>query len=251
MSRMGIDSHLYSKTSVVHRMNPMTKVIVVLAMVISVAVVKNLNMAIFTLLLSFLMILAAKLPIGFVARRILSPFLFILLFAAALLLSGGDGEILWSAGFLDITKESATNAALVLVRGTAAIIMLTVLLATTRFDVIIKVLYDLKMPVFLLQILMFSYRFIFVFSDELESMKNSMASKGFRPNLSLRMFSSVSNMLGMLLIKSFERGDEVYRSMVAKGYTGKPTIITENKMNVPDYAFVSIVFILALAIIFR
>jgi energy-coupling factor transporter transmembrane protein EcfT len=38
--------------------------------------------------------------------------------------------------------------------------------------------------------------------------------------------------------------------MVAKGYTGKPTIITENKMNVPDYAFVSIVFILALAIHF-
>ncbi|MDV0445601.1 Energy-coupling factor transporter transmembrane protein EcfT [Methanimicrococcus sp. At1] len=248
MASPGIDSHLYAKTSVIHRMNPMTKVIAVLLMVISAAIVNDIRMAGLALILSFLMVLAAKLPFTFVVRRIWSPFLFIFIFAAALLLSGEGGEVLWSVGFLDITKESALNAGLILIRATAAIIMITVLLATTRFDTIIKVLYDLKMPVFLLQILMFSYRYIFVFSDELENMKNSMASKGFRPRLSLRMFSSIANMLGMLLIKSFERGDEVYRSMVAKGYTGKPTIITENKMKIKDYAIVSIVLILAAAI---
>ncbi|MBZ3935045.1 cobalt ECF transporter T component CbiQ [Methanimicrococcus blatticola] len=248
MAQFGIDSYLYAKNSPVHRMNPTTKVVAVLAMVISVAIVKDIYMATFALLLSFLMILIAKLPIKFVARRIWSPFLFILIFAAALLLSGGEGEILWSIGFLDITKESAMDAALILIRATSAIIMLTVLLATTRFDMIVKVLYDLKMPVFLLQILMFSYRYIFVFSDELENMKNSMTSKGFRPTLSMRMFSSIANMLGMLLIKSFERGDDVYRSMVAKGYTGKPTIITKNKMHAKDYAFVSVAIVVALAI---
>lgn len=244
----GIDPYLYNNTSVIHRMNPMTKVIVVLAMVISVAIVKDINMALFALLLSILMIIAAKLPVRFVIKRIWSPFLFILLFAAALLLSGGEGEILWSIGFLDITAESALNAALILIRATAAIIMITVLLATTRFDIIVKVLYDLKMPVFLLQILMFSYRYIFVFSDELDNMRNSMASKGFRPKLSMRMFSSIANMLGMLLIKSFERGDEVYRSMIAKGYTGKPTIITENKMHAKDYVCVSFALLIAVMI---
>lgn len=248
MDPNGIDSYLYAKNSVVHRMNPMTKVIAVLALVISAAVVKDIYMASFAFLLSFLMMIAARLPVRFVARRIRSPFLFILVFAAALLLSGGEGAVLWSVGFLDITEESATNAALILIRATAAIIMLTVLLATTRFDMIVKVLYDLKMPVFLLQILMFSYRYIFVFSEELESMKNSMTAKGFRPTLSLRMFSSVANMLGMLLIKSFERGDDVYRSMVAKGYTGKPAIMTKNKMHVKDYAFVSVAVLMALAI---
>ncbi|MDL2261731.1 cobalt ECF transporter T component CbiQ [Methanimicrococcus sp. OttesenSCG-928-J09] len=244
----GIDSYLYNNTSVIHRMNPMTKVVAVLAMVISVAIVKDINMALFALLLSILMIIAAKLPIRFVIKRIWSPFLFILLFAAALLLSGGEGEILWSIGFLDITAESALNAALILIRATAAIIMITALLATTRFDIIVKVLYDLKMPVFLLQILMFSYRYIFVFSDELDNMRNSMAAKGFRPKLSMRMFSSIANMLGMLLIKSFERGDEVYRSMIAKGYTGKPTIITENKMYAKDYIFVSFALLIAVMI---
>lgn len=248
MDPNGIDSYLYAKNSFIHRMNPMTKVIAVLALVISVAVVNDIYMAVFAFLLSFLMIIAARLPIKFVIRRIRSPFLFILIFAAALLLSGGEGEVLWSVGFLDITAESAMAAALILIRATAAVIMLTVLLATTRFDMIIKVLYDLKMPVFLLQILMFSYRYIFVFSDELDNMKNSMASKGFRPALSMRTFSSVANLLGMLLIKSYERGEEVYRSMVAKGYTGKPMIITKNKMYAKDYAFVSAAIIIALAI---
>lgn len=248
MAHLGIDSYLYAKNSMVHRMNPTTKVVAVLAMVISVAIVKDIYMALFALLLSFLMIIIAKLPIKFIVRRIWSPFLFILIFAAALLLSSGGGEILWSIGFLEITTESAMDAALILIRATSAIIMLTVLLATTRFDMIIKVLYDLKMPVFLLQILMFSYRYIFVFSDELENMKNSMTSKGFRPTFSMRMFSSIANMLGMLLIKSFERGDDVYRSMVAKGYTGKPMIITKNKMRAKDYAFISVALIAAFAI---
>lgn len=248
MDHPGIESYLYSTTSIIHRMNPMAKVIAVLAMVISVAIVKDIYMALLALLLSLSMIAAARLPIRFVIRRIWSPFLFILIFAAALLLSSGEGKILWSFGFLEIARESALNAALILIRATAAIVMITVLLATTRFDTIIKVLYDLKMPVFLLQILMFSYRFIFVFTDELDNMKNSMAAKGFRPKLSLRMFSSISNMLGMLLIKSFERGDDVYRSMVAKGYTGKPTIITENRMRSRDYVFVSLTILLALGI---
>lgn len=250
MAIPGIDAYLYSTSSVIHRMNPMTKVIAITLMVISAAIVKDIRMALLMLLLSALMIIAAKLPIRFVIRRIWSPFIFILLFAAALLLSiSGDGSaVLWSVGPIDITKAGALEASLVLVRATAAILMLTVLLATTRFDIIVKVLYDLKMPIFLLQILMFAYRYVFVFSDELNNMKNSMTAKGFRPKLSMRMFSSIANMLGMLLIKSFERGDDVYRSMVAKGYTGKPTIITENKLRGKDYALISLALIVAVLI---
>ncbi|MDR2943962.1 MAG: cobalt ECF transporter T component CbiQ [Methanosarcinales archaeon] len=248
MDRPEIDSYLYAKNSMIHRMDPMTKVISVLLWVISAAIAIDIRTAAFVLLLSFIMIIAAKLPAGFIFRRIRSPFLFVLLFAAALLLSGGEGGILWSAGRINISAESAARASLILIRSTAAIILLTVLLATTRFDMIIKVLYDLKMPVFLLQILMFTYRYIFVLSDELDNMKNSMTSKGFRPALSMRSFSAVANMLGMLLIKSFERGDEVYRSMISKGYTGKPMILTKNKMRAKDYAFVSAAIIAAFAI---
>ena len=226
----------------------MTKVIAVLAAVISVAVVNDIRMALFAIFLSFLMVFAARLPIKFVMRRIWYPFAFILAFSAAMLLSGGTGTVLWSIGILEITEEAAYTAALILIRATAAIIMITVLLATTRFDMIVRVLYDLKMPIFLLQILMFSYRFIFVFTDEFGSMRNAMAAKGFRPKLSLRALSSIANMIGMLLIKSFERGDDVYRSMVSKGYTGKPVIMTENKMKTKDYAIVSIALIFAVAI---
>jgi cobalt ABC transporter, permease protein CbiQ len=239
-----IGSYTSEKMSVIHRMESMTKVVSALLIVISVAVVKDINIAAAAFLFSVLMVIISRLPIRFVLKRIWSPFLFILIFAAALLLStGADGsEILWSIGFIDITEASAAQAGLILIRATAAILVLTVLLATTRFDDIVKVLYDLKMPIFLLQILMFSYRYIFVFADELETMKNSMAAKGFRPNLSMRMFSSIANMLGMLLIKSFERGDEVYKSMIAKGYTGKPAILTANNMRAADYICISIVF---------
>ena len=250
MSSSGLNSYNSSKMSIIHRMKSMTKVVSALLIVISVAVVKDLNIAAIAFIFSVLMIILARLPIKFVLRRIWSPFLFILLFSAALLLStGADGSaILWSIGFIDITETGANESAIILIRATAAILIITVLLATTKFEDIVKVLYDLKMPIFLLQILMFSYRYIFVFSEEMENMKNSMTSKGFRPKLSMRMFSSISNMLGMLLIKSFERGDDVYKSMIAKGYTGKPAIITENKIKAADYVCISLVLIAAVLI---
>jgi cobalt ABC transporter, permease protein CbiQ len=245
-----IGSYNSEKISIIHRMEPMTKVVSSLLIVISVAVVKDINIAAAAFVFSVLMVIISRLSIGFVLKRIWSPFLFILIFAAALLLStGADGSaILWSIGLIDITEAGVLAAGLIVIRATAAILTLTVLLAATRFDDIVKVLYDLKMPIFLLQILIFSYRYIFVFSDEMENMKNSMAAKGFRPNMSMRMFSSISNMLGMLLIKSFERGDEVYKSMVAKGYTGKPAIITENNMKAGDYICISIVFAAAVLV---
>jgi len=245
-----IGSYNSEKDSVIHRMESITKVISALLIVISVAIVKDIRIAAAVFLFSILILIISRLPIKFVLKRIWSPFLFIFAFAAALLLStGADGsEILWSISFIDITAAGAENAGLILIRATAAILMITVLLATTRFDDIVKVLYDLKMPIFLLQILIFSYRYIFVFSEEMENMKNSMAAKGFRPKLSMRMFSSIANMLGMLLIKSFERGDEVYKSMVAKGYTGKPAIITENNMTAADYICITIVFAAAVLI---
>ena len=240
-----IGSYNGEKMSVIHQMESMTKVVSALLIVISIAIVKDIYIATAALIFSILMVILSRLPIKFVLKRIWSPFLFILIFAAALLLStGADGsEILWTIGFIDITEDGVFQAGLILIRATAAILLLTTLLATTKFDDIVKVLYDLKMPIFLLQILIFSYRYIFVFSEEMENMKNSMAAKGFRPKLSLRMFSSISNMLGMLLIKSFERGDDVYKSMIAKGYTGKPAILTENNIKAADYICMALVLI--------
>ena len=245
-----IGAYTGEKMSIIHNMEAMTKVVSALLIVISIAIVRDIHIATEALIFSVLMILISRLPIKFVLKRIWSPFLFILIFAAALLFStGADGsDILWSIGFVDITEAGVAEAGLILIRATATILLLTTLLATTKFDDIVKVLYDLKMPIFLLQILIFSYRYIFVITGEMENMKNSMASKGFRPKISLRMFSSISNMLGMLLIKSFERGDEVYRSMVAKGYTGKPAILTENNMKAVDYICIALVLVVTVSI---
>ncbi|WNY27203.1 cobalt ECF transporter T component CbiQ [Methanolapillus ohkumae] len=246
--KMKLPAEIYSTlNSPIHRMNPMTKVIVFLLLVFSVSIVRSAESAAFILILAVVIWAFSKLPAGYVLRTMAMPFLFIFLFVLALLVSV-DGENIYSIWIFNVTAEGMEQAALILIRATAALLLMTILLGTTKFDMIVKVLYDLKVPAFILQILMFSYRYIFVFSKESESMKHSMASKGFTPKISMRSLSSVSNTIAMLFINSFERGEAVFQSMASKGYSGKPGIITKNKMYAKDYIFVAAGIIVAIGI---
>ncbi|MDV0447333.1 Energy-coupling factor transporter transmembrane protein EcfT [Methanosarcinaceae archaeon Ag5] len=249
---MKLPSETYSAIDApIQRMNPMTKVIVFLLLIFSVSIVKSTEAAAFILLLAILLWILAKLPVSYVLKRMAAPFLFVFIFAVALLFSTGSAngeEIVWSVWIFNITSAGISEAVLILIRATAALLLITILLGTTKFDLIVKVLYDLKVPIFILQILMFSYRYIFVFAKELDSMRNSMASKGFTPKISMRSMRAAANTVAMLFINGFERADAVYQSMVSKGYTGKPAIITKNKMYAKDYAIVVLGIVVAVAI---
>ncbi|WNY24607.1 Energy-coupling factor transporter transmembrane protein EcfT [Methanolapillus millepedarum] len=249
---MKLPSETYSAIDApIQRMNPMTKVIVFLLLIFSVSFVKSMEMASFVLLLSVLIWILSKLPVSYVLKRMAAPLLFVFIFAVALLFSVGGadgGDIVGSVWIFNITSAGISEAVLILVRATAALLLITILLGTTKFDLIVKVLYDLKVPIFILQILMFSYRYIFVFSKEMESMKNSMASKGFTPKISMRSLTAAANTIAMLFINGFERADAVYQSMVSKGYTGKPAIITKNQMHAKDYVIVVMGIIIAVGI---
>jgi cobalt/nickel transport system permease protein len=98
-----------------------------------------------------------------------------------------------------------------------------------------KALYSLKIPGILVQMLMFTYRYIFVITDEFSRMWESMECKGFSLKANYHGLSIFGNMLGMIIIKSYDRTRRVYESMVSKGYDGKPGTLINLKMGAKDY----------------
>ena len=63
-----------------------------------------------------------------------------------------------------------------------------------------------------------------------------MESKGFKLKANRYGLSVLGNIIGMLIIKSYDRAHRVYQSMIAKGYTGNPGTIVNFKMQAKDYA---------------
>ena len=67
-------------------------------------------------------------------------------------------------------------------------------------------------------------------------MWRTMGSKGFKLKANKYALSMLGKVVGMLIVKSYERADRVYQSMISKGYTGNPKTMVKFKMIAKDYA---------------
>ena len=99
----------YPSKSVIHELDPRTKIILTLAFIIQLFVVRGfLGFAISAVPL-ILMISLSKVPLRFILRG-MKPIFFILIFTFLLNMFMYPGEIIFKWGFLELTKEGIYKA---------------------------------------------------------------------------------------------------------------------------------------------
>lgn len=221
-----------SLDSAIHHLDPRAKIISFTFLIFSFAFVDDLKVASFALLFSFFVLLLSKLPIDFALKRIKIVFFLLFPLMVIMPLTMEGNELI---GVIPFSLEGFVYSSLIVVRAIATVILALIMLATTRFDMTMKALYALRIPGILVQMLMFTYRYIFVITDEFTRMWKSMECKGFKLSTNLHGLSILGNILGMLIIKSYDRTSRVYQSMVSKGYDGKPKSINHFEMAAKDY----------------
>ncbi|AEH61773.1 cobalt ABC transporter, inner membrane subunit CbiQ [Methanosalsum zhilinae DSM 4017] len=246
MSYPGIDKYS-SLNSPLHSFDPRAKVVTFTALIFSFAFIPELIIAIFAVLFSIAMIFISKIPPVFVFRYLRFPALFIFTIIVVMAFTV-EGRPLLDLHYISITQEGIDIGSLIFFRAIAALILAFLMLATSRFDEIIKAMYMLKVPGVMVQIITFSYRYIFVILDELHTLKRSMYARGFNLKLNMYSLSVLGNMVGMLLIKSYDRGERVYRSMIARGYTGNPRLFTSFNMITKDYILSAVMLATAVSV---
>lgn len=235
--------------SIIHRFDPRAKIITFTLLIFSFVFVEDLDLAFLSMFFAIFILLLSKIPLGFMFERMkpglffVFPFLIIMPFTV-------DGIVLFSVHGIDMTYEGLYYGVLVFVRAATSILLALIMLGTTKMDTTMKSLHSLKVPSALIQTLMFSYRFIFVFIDEFLSMWRSMTAKGYKVKANKRSLFIIGNIVGMLLVRSYERAERVYHSMSSKGYTGESRTIVKFKMQPVDYgivvALVGVVFVFCL-----
>ncbi|OGB61394.1 MAG: cobalt ECF transporter T component CbiQ [Caldithrix sp. RBG_13_44_9] len=102
-----------------------------------------------------------------------------------------------------------------------------VLTITTDFMMLLKGLEKLRVPPIMTAIVSFMYRFIFLLIDEVERMLMAYQSRYLRLSLGKRL-KIIANMIGMLFIRTYERGERIYLAMESRGFQG--TIHTLNDL---------------------
>ncbi|MEK6646908.1 MAG: cobalt ECF transporter T component CbiQ [Candidatus Firestonebacteria bacterium] len=209
--------------SLIHRLDPKIKIVIFISFILFVIFTRPDAFVIFVLYASIIiaLILLSKIPLLFVLNRslVVIPFvLFITIFIP--FMENGNLLILWN----------------VFVKAYLSILSMILLISSTKFSELLKALEKLKISKLIIMILSFMYRYIFVIEDELLKMKQAKESRTVNSSKWLQI-KPLANMIGVLFVRAYERGENVYFAMSSRGFTGDINTIEKIQLNKRDFYF--------------
>lgn len=163
----------------------------------------------------------------------------------------GGGHILWQWGWLQITTNGLMILGSVSIKAFLSLLLLNILTFSTSVPLLLQALVTLKMPPILVSILASMYRYIGVLTNEFNAMHRAATARNFAPkNLYNHQRHDrpwqrqvLGNMLGVLFIRTYDRGDRIYQAMLARGYQGTPIMLESATVNWCDRMAIGCVMI--------
>lgn len=213
-----IDKYAYLR-STIHSWEPRIKIVSLALLMIAVVLINNLPGAVLALLFAVGLVLISRIPLPFVFKHLRWVVLFcMVLFVIMSLTASGNNE----------------RVLLICLRAVTVVLLIFPMIATVEFNVTLQSLQRLKVPHLLVQLLLFSYRYIFVLMDELQRMLQAAQARGFKKGINKYKLKIIGSIIGMLFVRSFERTERIYNAMIARGYTGKIKTIDDTRIQYLD-----------------
>ena len=213
--------YLHGDTTL-HRAAPQVKIGAAFGLVL--AIVATPREAVWAFIVYATLIIAAGATAGitptFAGRRLLVeiPFLLVALFLPLL----GGGDIVTVAG-IHLSVAGLWDAWNILAKATLGLGVAIVLGATTQVTQLLSGLDGLRVPSIVTGIAGFMVRYIDVIAEDWSRMRVAMASRGHDPRW-ITQLGPYARMLGVMFVRTYERGERVYLAMAARGYSGSMPI---------------------------
>jgi cobalt/nickel transport system permease protein len=224
-----------SGKSWVHNLDPRVKIVVTLVFSVVVALNNHIEMTAISLILPAFLLVCARLDFGKVTERLAIVNTFVL-FLWLFLPFSAPGETVYSIGPLTIQREGIYQAFLITLKSNSIILMALALLGTSQIFTLVHAMSHLWVPDKLVHLFFFCFRYIHVINDEYHRLSNAMKMRGFKPKTNIRTYRAYSYLVGMLLIRSFNRSKRILQAMRCRGFKGKFYILHHYEMKRYDYA---------------
>lgn len=235
-------------TSPIHKMDTRFKLIGMLALSFSIAFLTEIKILFIAFLVSISMLFLSKLPISFVLNKLKLPGILIGVLAVMTLFFS-SGEIVFKFGSLTVTKEGINGLTLLMLRFMSMMCLMIILFSTTTITQIIKAFRDLKLPMLLCDMILFTYRYLFELYRDFTTMQTSLRLRGHRIK-SLKAMKTLASMNGALLIRSYEQSERVYYAMTLRGYGEEVKHSKGLRPSSSDYAWFILFIITSLLLLF-
>ena len=249
----------YPARSIIHKLDPRVKIVLVLALVVMLFIADTFLAYAVTTALILVVILLSKVPFVFVLKG-LKPILYILVFTSLLNIFLTDGTIVYKLGFLKITYEGLVLAAtmvarLILLVAATSILTLTTspIMLTGAIEKLLSPLKVFKFPAHEIAMMMtIALRFIPTLLEETEKLMKAQSARG-TDFMSGGIFQKIKAMVPILVplfINSLKRADELALAMECRCYRGGDMRTSLKTLKITSRDFVAMgVFLVYIAFI--
>ncbi len=219
--------------SMIHRLDPRVRTVVAGAFSIVVATSDRFVALVPALIIAFSFLLLSRVSFRGVMPRLLVVNGLILLIWFFLPFTV-EGEPFFSVGPLKGTKEGIIYSAAITVKSNTIIMALMALIGTMPIFTLGRAMRSLHMPEKIVHLISFAYRYIHVIHAEYGRLTNAMRIRGFYPGNNLHTYRTYAHLVGMLLVKSYERARRVQAAMLCRGFKGNFYDLSEFFMKTSD-----------------
>jgi cobalt/nickel transport system permease protein len=180
----------------------------------------------------------ARWPRKNLINRLLTVNVFFLFMWATLIFSFSvPGETVAALGPLKVTREGLALAVTLTLKGNAIVLFVLAILGTSPLHVLAAAGRKLHFPEKLVSLFILTVRYYQVMFNEYLRLRRAMRARGFKFNLSPNSLKGVTNLIGSLMVRSFDRAERVNRAMVSRGYMGVVWVRHEFRLKKIDLAF--------------
>ena len=224
------------KDTPVRRLDPRGRVLAALAFSVLLAISFDVDVLLGGLTVGLLAAVAAQLPIRATLKRFAAVNIFVLLVAVVLPYTT-SGTVLFHLGPLAFTREGAVRAGIIALKANAIVLLLTALLSTIELTRLGRALRALGVPPKLAQLFFFTVRYLDVLHHEYRRLRNAMRVRCFRPGMNMHTYRTMGYLVGMLLVKSFDRSERILAAMKCRGFNGEFHVLKELRFRGRDAIF--------------
>ncbi len=248
--------------SVIHKLDPRTKILLTAAFIVSVFFANN--------PLTFTVLIIATFSLMFISRispkivfKGIKPIIFIILFTALIniFMTGGEGIPLFEIWIIKIYTNGIVRAVfmalrvIILIMGTSILLTYTTspIALTDGLESLLSPLKYVGVPVHTFAMMMsIALRFIPTLVEETEKIMNAQKSRGadFSSGSLVSRAKALIPLLIPLFVSSFKRADELATAMECRCYRGDKNRVKLNKLQyrLRDYIFF-LIFVIFIAVL--
>ncbi|MCV6545960.1 MAG: cobalt ECF transporter T component CbiQ [Cohaesibacter sp.] len=221
----------------IRRLDPRVRIAALCAYAITLIQLSNISLLLVALALSFFLMSQARLPVVPTIKRVAMMDSFIIFMLMMLPFTMAGTPLFHVFGF-PASYEGVMKGIDILLKANAIVMANLALLSTLEPVTLGHALARLKVPAPLVHLLLFTVRYIEVLHEEYNRLLIAMKCRGFLPTNRWHCYKSFGYLVGMLLIRSFERSERIMQAMKCRGFNGQFHLLDDIAFERQDAVFV-------------